>query len=198
LDEVIPGVFHWTAVHPKIGMEVGCHFVSGSRTAIDPLLPAEGIEWFEDAGVERVVLSNRHHLRHAERLAERFDCPIFCHESGLYEFEEGPEVRGFSFGDELATDLTALDMSAICPDDGVLRIDAAEGALLFADSVIHYGELAFVPDSLIGDDPGAVKDRTRELAGRLLEERFDHLLFAHGTPLVGNGKDALRAFADSA
>jgi glyoxylase-like metal-dependent hydrolase (beta-lactamase superfamily II) len=91
--------------------------------------------------------------------------------------------------------VTALDMSAICPDDTVLRIDAAEGALLFADSVIHYGELGFVSDGLIGDDPETVQEQTRELAGRLLEQRFDHLLFAHGTPLVGRGKDALRAFA---
>jgi hypothetical protein len=195
MEEMVPGVFHWTAVHPKIGIEVGCHFVVDSGTAIDPLLPAEGIEWFDTHGVERVVLSNRHHLRHAEEIAGRFGCPILCHESGLHEFELGPEVQGFAFGDELATDITALDMSAICPDDSALRIDAAEGALLFADSVIHYGELGFVPDNLIGDDPEAVKTRARELSSRLLEQRFDHLLFAHGTPLIGNGEEALRAFA---
>jgi hypothetical protein len=195
MDELIPGVFHWTVVHPKIGMDVGCHFVVDSGTAVDPLLPPEGLEWFEDQGVERVVLSNRHHLRHAEEIADHFGCPILCHESGLHEFEPGLEVQGFSFGDQLAADVAALDMSAICPDDSVLRIDAGEGALLFADSVIHYGGLRFVPDNLIGDDPEAVKRRARELASDLLEQRFDHLLFAHGTPLLGNGRDALRAFA---
>jgi hypothetical protein len=195
MEEVIPGVFHWTATHPKIGVDVSCHYVAGSGTAIDPLLPAEGVDWLGDRGVERIVLSNRHHLRHSEEIAERFGCPILCHHSGLHEFEDGPAVQGFSFDERLADDVTALDMSAICPDDTVLRIDAAEGALLFADSVIHYGELGFVSDSLIGDDPKAVKTRARELARRLLEQRFDHLLFAHGTPLVGRGKDALRAFA---
>jgi hypothetical protein len=197
MEEVVPGVFHWSAIHPKIGIEVGCHFVVGSRTAIDPLLPVEGLEWFETRGVERVVLSNRHHLRDAEQIARRFDCPILCHESGLHEFARGPDVGGFSFGDRLAEDVTALDMSAICPDDSALRIDAAEGALLFADSVIHYGELRFVPDNLIGDDPKAVKTRARELSSRLFEQRFDHLLFAHGVPLIGNGEDALRAFAQA-
>ena len=28
----------------------------------------------------------------------------------------------------------------------------------------------------------------------LLERDFEHLLFAHGDPIVGNGKTALRAF----
>jgi hypothetical protein len=196
MQEVLPGVFHWTTVHPKIGIEVSCHFVAGSGTAIDPLLPQEGIEWFEGREPRRVVLSNRHHLRHAEQIAERFGCPILCHEAGLHAFEGGPEVEGFSFGDRLADDVTALPMDAICPEDTALRIDAGEGVLLFADSLIHYGEIGFVPDDLIGDDPEGVKRTAVERASVLLDEPFDHLLFAHGAPLIGGGKEALRAFAE--
>lgn len=195
MEEIIPGVFHWTAPHPRIGVEVSSHFVAGSGTAIDPLLPAEGIEWFDDRGLRRVVLSNRHHLRHSEQLAERFACSIHCHESGLHEFDPGPEVEGYSFGQRLADDVVALQMDAICPDDTVLRIDAGEGALLFADSVVNHGELRFVRDELIGDDPEGVKRRIRERCRALLEEPFEHLLFAHGTPLVRNGREALAAFA---
>ena len=191
MEEVIPGIFHWTAVHPRIGIEVGCHFVSGSGTAIDPLLPDEGIEWFENRDLRRVVLSNRHHLRHAEQLAERYNCPILCHEAGLHEFEGGPEVEGFVFGERLAEDVTALEMDAICPEDTVLQIDAGGGALLFADSLINYGEVGFVPDNLIGDDPELVKERIRERAGVLAELEFAHLLFAHGTPLLERGREAL-------
>jgi hypothetical protein len=93
MEEVLPGVFHWRAKHPKIGVEVGCHFVAGSGTAIDPLIPEGGIDWFADRDPQRIVLSNRHHLRHAAQIAERFGCPILCHEAGLHEFEGGPEVR---------------------------------------------------------------------------------------------------------
>jgi glyoxylase-like metal-dependent hydrolase (beta-lactamase superfamily II) len=197
MQEVLPGVFHWTAVHPKLGIEVSCHFVAGSGTAIDPLLPQEGIEWFEDRQPQRIVLSNRHHLRHGQQIGERFDCPILCHEAGLHEFEGGPEVQGFAFGDQLAPDVTALAMDAICPEDTALRIEAGEGALLFADSLIHYGKIGFVPDNLIGDDPEGVKRAAVERASARLDERFDHLLFAHGTPLIGGGKEALQRFADS-
>lgn len=197
MDEVLDGVFHWKAVHPRIKIEVGCHFVAGSGTAIDPLLPAEGIEWFEGRGVQRVVLSNRHHLRHAPEIAERFGCPILCHEAGLHEFEGGPQVDGFAFGDRLAGDVVALEMDAICPEDTVLRIEAGGGALLFADSLINHGEVGFVPDNLIGEDPEAVKRRVRERAAALLDEEFEHLLFAHGDPLIGGGREALRAIADN-
>ena len=196
MQEVLPGVFHWTAVHPRIGIEVGCHYVTGSGTAIDPLLPAEGIEWFEGREPRRVVLSNRHHLRHAQPIAERFDCPILCHEAGLHEFEAGPEVEGFAFDAQLADDVTALPMDAICPEDTALRIDAGDGALLFADTLIHYGEIGFVPDNLIGENPEDVKRAALQRASALLDQPFDHLLFAHGAPLIEGGKEALRAFVD--
>jgi hypothetical protein len=192
MEEVIDGVFHWKARHPRTESEVDCHFVTASGTAIDPLLPDEGIEWFEGRGVQRVVLSTRHHLRHAPQLAERFDCPILCHEAGLYEFDDGPEVDGFAFGERLADDVVALEMDSISPDDTVLQIESGGGALLFADSLIHHGAVGFVSDRLIGDEPEEVKRRIRERCDALLTEKFEHLLFAHGDPLLGSGREALR------
>jgi hypothetical protein len=195
MNELAPGLFSWKASHPKHGLEVGCHFVAGSSTAIDPVIPAEGVEWFDERGIERIVLSTRHHLRDSERLAERFGCPILCHESGLYEFERGPAVEGFRFGDRLADDVVALEMNTISPDDTVLRIDAGEGALLFADSVISYGGLGFVSDRLIGDDPEGVKAGVRERCRELADQPFELLLFAHGDPITSGARAALRSFA---
>ena len=195
MEEILDGVYHWKARHPNIGIEVGCHFVAGSGTAIDPLLPAEGIEWFDEHRPQRIVLSTRHHLRHAPELTERFGCPILCHESGLYEFENGPAVEGFAFGDRLAEDVVALEMDSISPDDTTLLIEAGGGVLLFADALIDYGGLGFVPDKLIGDDPEGVKARVRERCAALLDWDFAHLLFAHGEPLLDDGQEALGAFA---
>jgi hypothetical protein len=196
MQEILPGVFHWTAIHPSTRSEASSYLVEGSGTAIDPLLPDDGIEWFESHPLRRVVLTNRHHLRHADVLAGHFSCPILCNEAGLHEFEGGPEVEGFAPGDRLAEDVIALGMDAICPDDTVLHIDAAGGALAFADSLVRHGEIGFVSDRLIGDDPERVKQEVRATVRRLTAEQdFDHLLFAHGDPLVGGGKEALRRFA---
>lgn len=195
MQELLPGLFHWQATHPNHGMQVSCHFAVASGSAFDPLLPEEGIEWFDEHRPQRIVLGTRHHLRHAEQIAERFGCPILAHDEGLHEFVGGPAVEGFGFGDQIADDVAALAMNSISPDDTVLRIDVAEGALLFADSVINHGGVGFVPDNLIGDDPEAVKRAILERAMELLDEDFDHLLFAHGDPVIGGGKEALRDFA---
>ena len=198
MEEIADGIFHWKAKHPSIGVEVGCHFVAGSGTAIDPLLPAEGIEWFDDRDMQRVVLSNRHHLRDGAEIAARFGCPILCHEAGLHEFSgDGPDVTGFAFGERIAPDIVALEMDAICPEDTVLRIEAGGGALLFADAVMNYGGVGFVSDEHLADDPDEVKRQVRDHCAALLDEDFEHLLFAHGDPLPNDGKSALREFAEA-
>jgi hypothetical protein len=48
-------------------------------------------------------------------------------------------------------------MNSIRPEDTLLRIEVGGGTLLFAYSLINYGELVFVSDELIGDDPDRVK-----------------------------------------
>jgi hypothetical protein len=197
MHEVLPGVLHWTTHHEGIGAQVHSHFAVEAAALIDPRLPDGGVDEIARYGrPDRILLSNRHHLRHSEELAAAFGCPIRCHEAGLHEFGDGPEVQPFRFGDEVAPGITALEMGALTPEDTVFRLDAAPGALLFADGLIRGddGALAFVPDWLMGDDPEAVKRGLHESLRRLLDEDFDALLFAHGEPMPEGGHDALRAF----
>ncbi len=198
MEELLPGVWHWTAPHPNTGSEVSSYWVRPSRALIDVLLPDEGTEPFREEPPERVLLSNRHHLRHAERFAEEFGCVIECSKPGLHEFENGPGVQGFDFGEEVAPGIEALEVGAICPDESALLIRDA-GALSIADGIRHYdGEMDFFADWLLGDDPEGVKAGLRESYRGLLDLDFDSLLFAHGDPLIGGGKEALRRFAEAA
>jgi hypothetical protein len=199
MDQVLPGVIRWTATHPKIGVEVSSHWVPEAGAVIDPLLPPEqGLDAFRERAPDRVLLSNRHHLRHSERFAEEFGAAILCSKPGLHEFEQGPEVEGFDFGEEVAPGIEALEVGAICPDEAALLIGHA-GALLIADGVMRYGEeMSFVPDGLLGDAPEGVKRALRQAYSRLLERDFDSLLFAHGNPILGEGKRALREFCAAA
>ena len=48
---------------------------------------------------------------------------------------------------------------------------------------------------VVRDDPEGVKTGLRRSYRRLLDLDFDSLLFAHGDPIVGGGKEALRRFA---
>src|SRR5919204_5480587 len=121
MEEVLPSVFDWTAFHEGIRMPVHSHYVASAAALIDPMLPEEGLEWFEgERRPERILLTNRHHYRHPDRFVEAFGCPVLCHEAGLHEFEDGPDVEGFAFGDEIAPRIVALEMATICPEDTVL------------------------------------------------------------------------------
>ena len=142
------------------------------------------------------MLTNRHHLRGSERFVEEFGCSIHCHRAGLHEFRDGPEVEGFAFGDELAPKVKALEVGAICEEETALHIDRGPGALAIADGLINYGGIRFVPDNLIGDNPEVIKERLRRSYARLLDLRFDALLFAHGEPITDGGLDALRDFLE--
>ncbi len=198
MNEIRPGVYHWKATHPRIRVEVSSYYIADSGTLIDPMIPPEGAGWF--AGREepqRIVLTNRHHYRQSDELRNDFDCPVLCHEAGLHEFEGGPEVEGFRFGDELAAGITALEVGAICPEETALHIDLHEGMLALADGLINYGELGFVPDNLLGDDPEGVKRGLRESFARILGHDFDTVLFAHGEPLLRGGKQALQDFLEA-
>jgi hypothetical protein len=198
VDEILPGVWHWTAKHPNTGGEAHSYWVPESKVVIDALLPDEGIEPFRENPPERVLLSNRHHLRHADRFTAEFGCTIHCPRPGLHEFTSGPEVEGFDFGEEVAPGIDALEVGAICPDESALLIRPA-GALEIADGIKRRdGKMGFFPDSLLGDDPEAVKRGLREAYAHLLDRDFDNLLFAHGDPLIGGGKEALREFAEAA
>jgi hypothetical protein len=142
------------------------------------------------------VLTNRHHYRASADFVERFGCSVHCHRAGLHEFGPDRPVQGFDFGEQLAPGVTALELGAITPEETVLHLDAGDGALSFADGLIRSpdGSLGFVPDHLLGDDAVAVKRALRAGLRRLLESRFDCLLFAHGAPLRSGGHAALEAF----
>jgi hypothetical protein len=197
MQEVLPGVLHWTTHHEGIGQPVHSHFAVEAAALIDPRVPEGGVEEVARYGrPDRILLSNRHHLRHSECFAEAFNCPIRCHEAGLHEFGDGPDVQGFRFGEEVAPGIRALEMGALTPEDTAFHLSSGPGALLFADGLIRTGNggLRFVSDPLMGDDPEGVKRGLRTSLRRLLDEDFDALLFAHGEPMPSGGHAALRAF----
>ncbi len=194
MREIVPGVLHWQARHPNLGMDVSSYLLTDSGTALDPLLPeGEGPEWLGH-DVARAVLTVRHHLRSAPDLG----VPVLAHRSGLHEFEgAGVEVQGYDAGAELAPGVRVLAFGRICPDDAALHVAAGPGALAFGDGIVNYGGLGHPPDQYLGDDPAAVKAGIVEGLVPLLEEDFDALLFAHGEPVASGGKAVLREFVES-
>jgi hypothetical protein len=199
VQEIVPGIFHWSAFHKGIGMRVSCQYVEPAGALIDPMVPEEGLEAFDrfDPPPQQILLTTRLHDRGIREFADRFGVTISCSTHGLHEYEDSElDVQGFDDGDEVAPGITVVATNAISPDDVTLHIAHGDGALAFGDGLVRPpgGPLGFVPDSLIGDDPPKVKAALYDAYRGLLERDFDALVFAHGEPLASGGYAALKEF----
>ncbi|MCL2417735.1 MAG: hypothetical protein FWD04_00465 [Conexibacteraceae bacterium] len=199
MDEILPGIWHWTAPNPGIGGTlVASLWLDAPGVLIDPLLPDDvGIDWFAARPTPpvAVALANRHHFRSSGEVRERFGAEVFVPALGLHEFSDRGPVTSYSPGDALPGGLVPFTVGSLSPDDGGFHLGSAS-ALWLADTVVRStvdpeSEIGFVPDFLM-DDPGETKRGLLAAFTRLLDEyEFEHLLLAHGLPLIGNGRSEL-------
>lgn len=198
MDEILPGVVHWAVKHPNTGQPAHSYLLVAERVVLDPMVPEAGLEAVrEHAAPEHALLSTRHHLRDATDFAAAFGCAIRASRPGMHDLEDAG-VEPFDFGDELPGGVHALEVDTISADETAFSIPAHR-ALAVADGVIRGrdGELAFVPDSLM-DNPQATKAGLRAVYARFADELdFEHLLMAHGHPVLHEGRAALRAFSSA-
>jgi hypothetical protein len=204
MREVLPDVYHWLTPHPKIHLRVSSYWLDDVGVLIDPLVPADGgLEWFAGRPVQpsAILLTNRHHYRDSGRFVEAFGCTVHCNRAGLHEFSHGEIVEGFDPGDTLAGGVVACAVGGICTDDTALYLPERR-AVAFADGLVRggadaEGPLGFVPDMLM-DDPPATKRALLASFARLLDELdFDHVLLAHGAPLLGTGRTQLQELVEA-
>ena len=197
MRELTPGLWHWTTPHPNIGQDVSSSATSPeAATVLDPMVPAEGLAAFDGLPTPKhVVLSCRHHDRDHAQFVEAFGADFHVSEHGIQEYP-GEDVKAYAVpATGSSQGVTAVANGPIAPDDTVLKIDVEGGALAFADSLISAGGTpGFVPDGLLGEDPEQVRaDITAAVRELLDTQEFDHLLLAHGDPVVGGGRQALVA-----
>ena len=151
------------------------HSYAVGTTLIDPLLGPDGLDALPGP-VSQILLTNRHHYRSSGEIAERFGCPVRCHQAGLHEFAGTDRVvEGFAWGDRLAGDVVAVKLDAICDEETVLHVAAGDGALAFADGLVEWeGQLGFVPDFLLGDDAAGRQGAPARGAVRAAGSRVRH------------------------
>jgi hypothetical protein len=138
------------------------------------------------------------HTRDAQRFSEAFSIPIRAPREAADRLGGSLQFDPYTDHEEVASGVRAVHLGVLCPDEYALHVSASEGAIAFADGLHHYGDaLGFFSDDLLGDDPEAVKRGLKQQLQALLERDFDHLLFAHGDPIVGGGKSLLRDFVSS-
>jgi hypothetical protein len=199
MDEILPGIWHWTTPNPSIGNAlVSSYWLDEPAVFIDPLLPDDaGIAFFESRPVppQAVVLANRHHYRESGAICERFGCKVHVPNAGLHAFTDGQPVVAYEPGDELPGGLVPFVIDSLSPDEDGLFLESA-AAIWVGDTLVRSpldtgSRIGWVPDSLM-DDPDETKAGLLQAFSEVLDDyEFEHLLLAHGLPLVGDGRAEL-------
>ena len=190
MGQIAPGIRHWKAEHPNLGVPVSAYWLPELRLLLDPIAVPDEVE-----GVDHILLSCRHHLRDCLDAAERFGATVSAPKTGMHDYPDDTPIQPYDFGEPIAGGaVTAHQVGALSPDETALHIPAVN-ALAVADGAIRYGEdLHFVPDQYM-DDPERDKAGIKRGLGRLADElEFDVLLLAHGEPIPSGGREALRRF----
>lgn len=201
MRKLFPGIYHWTSFHEGIQARVHSYFIDAVEPAclIDPRLPKEGLDWFDDHAVpENIYLTNRHHYRHSKAFVKAFGAEVWCQAKGLHEFTHGEKVRSFKHGQVLPGGVTALGIGSLCDEETAFYLPLHGGILAIGDALVRSSHgLQFVPDDLMGDDPEGVKRGLVEAFRHQIERHpVTHLLLAHGSPvLYSGGKDLGRFLA---
>jgi glyoxylase-like metal-dependent hydrolase (beta-lactamase superfamily II) len=193
MEEIAPGIRHWQAVHPNLGIEVSSYWLPELKLLLDPIAVPDEVE-----GVGHILLSCRHHTRDSLEAAERFGATIRAPRTGMHDYPDDTPIQPYDFGESLLDGaVSAHEVGGLSPDETALHIPSVN-ALAVADGAIRYGDdLDFVPDQYM-DDPDKDKADLKRGFGELADQLdFDVLLLAHGKPYPSGGREALRRFAES-
>jgi hypothetical protein len=185
-EEVVPGVWHWRLRDERIGGEWGSsHAADG--VLIDPHRLA--VDAFERLGqVEAIVLTTSSHQRAAWRLRRELGVRVYL-PAAAKAVDEEPDER-YQEGDALPGGLQAVFTPGAGTTQHSLLLPRDAGVLFTPDLFVRSadGPLQWVPFEYMHDP-----EEAKRSAARLLELEFDVLCMAHGAPLVGGARDALRA-----
>jgi glyoxylase-like metal-dependent hydrolase (beta-lactamase superfamily II) len=195
VDELAPGLWRWTALHPDWTpeedweQEVGCVYYEAPDAVvlIDPLVPPEDADRFWralDRDLERagrapdVLLTVFWHARSAQAILDRYaGARVWAHERGVELVRERTAVTDvFRAGDTLPGGVVALDANPV--KEIVFWI--AEHRTLVAGDV------------LLGREDGLATPLAA-VPRALLDLPVERVLPGHGAPVLSGGREALAA-----
>ncbi len=187
MEELRPGLWHWTAVHPTWAQnEVQSYAWDAGSTLVllDPLSPPSLVDELVGGKEVATVLTCDWHDRSAAQLVERLGAAVHAPAGG----EGVLDAHHFVPGDDLPGGLLAL--AATNPGEVALWI-ADAGALVVGDSLITKDGLLMIPEKWL--PKGETIASVRERLAPLLDLPVEVVLTTHGEPVRENGAESLRA-----
>lgn len=197
MREILPGIWTWSWLSPPHGYNFNGYLVCapGGNLVIDPVeLTPEDLTELARHGVQRTLLSNRNHVRDANRVRSRTGARTAIHaDDADYARGQGAEIDDELSVGERVGPLVVVGVPGKSPGEIAFHWPARR--------------LLFVGDAVIGNPPATcalLRERVmddppllRASVRRLLELDFDALLVGDGEPILHGAKDRLRELVNS-
>ena len=166
----------------------------GGNLCIDPVEPNdEVLSELARMGVSRILLTNRNHVRAANRIRERTGARSYIHpEDAAYAKSQGAVLDGELHAGERIGPLEVIGVSGKSPGE-VAFLWPERKALIVGDAVIGNppGRLSLLREKVM-DDPA----RLRRSVQQLLALDFDTILVGDGVSVIGDAKQRLKELVD--
>jgi glyoxylase-like metal-dependent hydrolase (beta-lactamase superfamily II) len=162
---------------------------------VDPVEPNnEVVNELVRRGVSRILLTNRNHVRAANRIRECTGARCYIHaEDAPYAKGQGAILDGEIHEGERIGALEVIGVSGKSPGE-VALLWRERKTLIVGDAVVGNppGQLSLLRDRVM-DDPA----RLRRSVQQLLALDFDTILVGDGVSVIGDAKRRLRELVDS-
>ena len=162
---------------------------------IDPVEPSdEVLSELAKMGVSRILITNRNHVRAANRIRERTGARSYIHpDDAAYAKAQGASLDGELHVGEKIGGLEVIGASGKSPGE-VAFLWPERRCLIVGDAVIGNprGHLGLLREKVM-DDPS----RLRRSIQQLLTLDFDTILVGDGASVIGGAKDRLRELVDT-
>jgi glyoxylase-like metal-dependent hydrolase (beta-lactamase superfamily II) len=191
MGELLPDIWTWSWLSPPHGYNFNGHLLRlpDGNLCIDPVEPTpEGLDKIVRHGVSRIVLTNRNHVRDANRIRERTQARTAIHaDDADYAREQGAVIDDQLAVGDVVGPLRVIGVPGKSPGEIALHWPARR-ILIVGDAVIGNppGQLGLLREKVMDDPP-----RLRASVRQLLELDFDTLLVGDGTPVLHDAKARL-------
>jgi glyoxylase-like metal-dependent hydrolase (beta-lactamase superfamily II) len=197
METILGDVFTWSWFSEPHGYNFNSLLIRdpAGNFCIDPVEPSDDVlSELVRIGVSRILITNRNHVRAANKVRERTGARAYIHPAdAAYAKGQGGVLDGELHEGEKIGALEVIGVSGKSPGE-VALLWPERKALIVGDAVIGNppGQLSLLREGVM-DDPA----RMRRSVQQLLELEFDTILVGDGVSVIGDAKQRLRELVAS-
>ena len=197
METILGDVLAWSWFSEPHGYNFNGLMIPDPRgnLCIDPVEPSdEVLSELATKGVSRILITNRNHVRAANRIRERTGARSYIHpDDATYARAQGAILDGELQTGEKIGALEVIGVSGKSPGE-VAFVWPERKCLIVGDAVVGDppGHLKLLREKVM-DDPA----RLRRSILQLLSLDFDTILVGDGVSIIGGAKDRLKELIDT-